>query len=33
VILASLSPGAYTIQVSGANGTFGVALVEVYDVP
>jgi len=33
VILASLSPGAYTIQVSGANGTSGVALVEVYDVP
>jgi len=33
VILASLSPGAYTIQVSGADGTTGVALVEVYEVP
>ncbi len=33
VILASLSPGAYTIQVSGANATSGVALVEVYEVP
>ncbi len=32
-ILASLSPGAYTIQVSGANNTTGVALVEVYEVP
>ena len=33
VILASLSPGAYTIQVSGADGTTGVALIEVYEVP
>lgn len=33
VILATLSPGAYTVQVSGANGTAGVALVEVYEVP
>ncbi len=33
VILASLSPGAYTLQVSGANNTSGVALVEVYEVP
>ncbi|MEY2879318.1 MAG: hypothetical protein RLZZ15_1698, partial [Verrucomicrobiota bacterium] len=33
VILASLSPGAYTIQVSGAGNTTGVALVEVYEVP
>lgn len=32
-ILATLSPGAYTIQVSGANATTGVALVEVYEVP
>jgi hypothetical protein len=32
-LLVSLSPGAYTVQVSGANGTSGVALVEVYDVP
>jgi hypothetical protein len=32
-ILISLSPGPYTVQVSGANGTSGVALVEVYEVP
>ena len=32
-ILVSLSPGPYTIQVSGANNTRGVALVEVYEVP
>jgi hypothetical protein len=32
-ILVSLSPGAYTVQVSGANDTNGVALVEVYEVP
>ncbi len=32
-MLVSLSPGAYTVQVSGANGTNGVALVEVYEVP
>ena len=31
-MLVSLSPGAYTVQVSGANGTTGVALVEVYEV-
>jgi hypothetical protein len=32
-ILASLAPGSYTAQVSGASGDTGVALVEVYDVP
>ncbi len=32
VALATLSPGAYTAQVSGVNGTTGVALVELYDV-
>ncbi|MBI4621805.1 MAG: hypothetical protein HY736_01130 [Verrucomicrobia bacterium] len=32
-ILASFSPGPYTIQVSGLNGASGVALVEVYEVP
>jgi hypothetical protein len=32
-MLVSLSPGAYTVQVSGASGTSGVALVEVYEVP
>jgi len=32
-ILVSLSPGPYTIHVSGANNTNGIALVEVYEVP
>jgi hypothetical protein len=32
-MLVTLSPGAYTIQVSGANNTTGVALVEIYEVP
>jgi hypothetical protein len=32
-IVATLQPGAYTATVSGANGTTGVALVEVYEVP
>jgi len=32
-ILATLPPGAYTAQVSGASGDTGVALVEVYLVP
>jgi glycogen operon protein len=32
-ILVTLSPGAYTAQVSGASGDSGVALVEVYEVP
>jgi hypothetical protein len=32
-ILVTLSPGAYTATVSGANGDSGVALVEVYEVP
>ena len=31
-VVATLSPGAYTAQVSGVNGTTGVALVELYDV-
>jgi len=30
-LLATLSPGEYTAQVSGANGTTGICLVEVYD--
>lgn len=33
VFLATLPPGSYTAQVSGANGGTGVALVEVYEVP
>jgi hypothetical protein len=31
-VLAELAPGNYTIQVSGANNTSGIALVEIYDV-
>lgn len=31
-LVATLAPGAYTAQVSGAVGTTGVALLEVYDV-
>jgi hypothetical protein len=32
-IVATLQPGNYTAIVTGANGTTGVALVEVYDLP
>jgi hypothetical protein len=32
-LVATLSPGAYTAQVSGVGGTTGVALMEVYEVP
>jgi hypothetical protein len=32
-LLATLAPGAYTLQVRGAGGGSGVALVEVYDLP
>ncbi len=32
VILLTLSPGAYTAQVSGVNNTTGVAIVEVYEI-
>lgn len=32
VVLATLAPGVYTAQVSSADSTTGVALVEVYDV-
>jgi hypothetical protein len=32
-LLVTLPPGQYTAQVSGAHGTTGVALVEVYEVP
>jgi hypothetical protein len=31
-LLVDLPPGAYTVQVAGAGGTSGVALVEVYEV-
>ncbi|MBI5380968.1 MAG: PKD domain-containing protein [Opitutae bacterium] len=32
-IVLDLPPGSYTAQVSGVNGTTGVALVEIYEVP
>jgi hypothetical protein len=32
-LVVTLAPGAYTAQVSGANGTSGVALLEVYEIP
>jgi mono/diheme cytochrome c family protein len=32
-LLVTLPPGAYTLQISGANATSGVALVEAYEVP
>ena len=33
VLAVTLAPGSYSVQVSGANGGTGVALVEVYEVP
>ncbi len=33
VLLLTLPPGVYSAQVSGVNGTTGVALAEVYEVP
>lgn len=32
-VLVTLPPGGYTAQVSGVDGTTGVALIEVYEVP
>ncbi len=32
-VIATLPPGAYTIQVSGKAGTTGTALLEIYDIP
>ncbi len=32
-LLVTLTAGAYTLQVSGANNTTGIALVEIYEVP
>jgi hypothetical protein len=32
-LLVTLPAGAYTVQVAGANGTTGIALVEIYEVP
>ena len=33
VLLSTLPPGAYTLQISGANDTSGIALAEVYELP
>jgi hypothetical protein len=32
-ILVTLTPGGYTVQVSGAGDTTGIALVEIYEAP
>jgi hypothetical protein len=32
-VLISLEPGNYTALISGANGTSGIALLEVYELP
>jgi hypothetical protein len=32
-LLGSLPTGAYTVEISGVNGTTGIALAEVYEVP
>ncbi len=32
-LIATVPPGAYTVQVSGVNATTGIALVEVYELP
>jgi hypothetical protein len=32
-LLVSVGPGAYTMQVSGAGGTTGIALAEIYEAP
>jgi hypothetical protein len=31
--VVSLSPGAYSAQVSGVGNTSGIALIEVYELP
>ena len=33
VVIVTLAPGPYTAQVTSANGTTGVALVEIYEMP
>ena len=32
-LVTSLTPGSYTVQVSGVNGATGEALVEIYEIP
>jgi hypothetical protein len=33
VLVATVSPGAYTVTITGANGGTGVALIELYELP
>jgi len=33
ILLITLAPGSYTAQLSGLNGSSGLALLEVYEVP
>jgi hypothetical protein len=33
ILLITLAPGSYTAQLSGVNGSTGLALLEVYEVP
>jgi hypothetical protein len=32
-LVLTLAPGSYTAQISGANGSTGIALVEIYEIP
>jgi len=32
-MILTLPPGSYTAQVTGANSTTGIALVEIYEIP
>ncbi len=32
-LVVTLNPGGYTVRVTGKNGTTGVALVEIYELP
>ena len=33
VLLVTLAPGAYTVQLAGVGGTTGVGLIEAYELP
>jgi len=33
VLLVTLPPGGYTAQLSGVNGSTGIGLLEIYEVP
>ncbi len=32
-MIVSLAPGNYSAQVVGANGTTGIAIIEIYELP